>query len=89
MFSLAVSPNMTVSCGTTPIRARTSSGLARAMSTPSTRIRPPCGIVEPQQQLERGALAGAGRADERDPFARPDVEGEAVQSALRRAATGS
>jgi hypothetical protein len=67
-----------VSCGTRPMRRRTSSG-GRAMSTPSTRIAAGIRVVEAQQQLEGRALAGAGRADEGDRLARPIIEREARQ----------
>jgi hypothetical protein len=43
MFSRALAPKIIVSCGTRPMRARTSSARAVAMSTPSMRMRPDSG----------------------------------------------
>ena len=52
---------------------------ARAMSTPSISTRPVGRIVEAQQQLERRALAGARRPDERDGLAGLDRHREVVE----------
>ena len=40
---------------------------------------PALDLVEPQEQRDRGGLAGAGAADQRHPLAGADVEGEAVE----------
>ena len=36
-------------------------------------------VVEPQQQVDQRRLAGAGRADDPDPLARPDLEADVAQ----------
>ena len=72
MFSRdADAANITVSCGTSAMRARSSAGSAsrqtarrRSVTLPDDRI------VEPQDQMEDRALAGAGRPDDRDLLAR-------------------
>ncbi len=64
-----LAPNSTVSCGTSPIIARTSSG-SRARDVDAVDEHAARGrIVEPQQQLKRRALAGTRRPDERDRLA--------------------
>ena len=76
MFSYALVAKTTVSCGTTAMRARMSSGSASgsgdAVEADDARLR----VVEALDEREQRRLARARRADERDRLARRDVEGE-------------
>ena len=49
------------------------------MSTPSTRIAPSADVVEPADQVDQRALAGAAGADQADHLAGPDRQVDAVQ----------
>ena len=90
MFSRALVPNSTVSCGTSPIAIATATGSSLRDVDAIERHASRCRIVEAQQQLERRALAGAGRTDERHRLARRDLETETLSSAERiRVATDS
>ena len=55
-----------------PIRARSSPKSIWRTSTPSTRIAAGARIVEPGNQLEQRAFAGAGGADDRHALSGPD-----------------
>jgi hypothetical protein len=62
--------------------ARRLSWVTLAMSWPSIRMRPASGLVEAQQQVDQGRLAGAGAADEADALAGRAMERrEVVQHA--------
>ena len=49
------------------------------MSRPSTTIRPVSGSSSPAECSQRGRLATAGRAEQRDQLARRELEGQPVQ----------
>ena len=61
-------PSCTMSCG----------GM-RVMSCPSKRIAPVAGGLEPGDRAQRGGLAGAVRADERDELALLDLHRDALE----------
>ena len=67
-----------------PIDRRSSARPHSRTSTPSTRTAPGAGVVEPQQQVGQGALAGAGVADHRDRLTRPRLERDVGQHRLVR-----
>ena len=53
------------------------------MSRPSTRIRPESTLVEPAERAERGRLAAARRAQQRDQLAGRDVDRQPVEGVDR------
>ncbi len=63
-------------------------GRASRTSMPSTRDRAGLRVVEAQQQREHGALAGAGRADQRDGLAGLHVQGEVAPAPARSGRCG-
>ena len=79
MFSRTLPANTAASCGTSAMRERTSArvglGQAHAVERHAAGER----IVEAQDEMKHRAFAGAGRTDQRELFARPHVEGDAVE----------
>ena len=69
----------TASCGTSAMRWRSASGSTSVSGTPSNVTTPVTRIVEPQDEVEDRALAGARRADDRDLLAAPDAKRHAVE----------
>ena len=73
-LSRTVPANRKPSWGTTTMRSRSDASVASRRSTPPKRTVPVARVVEARDQLGERRLAGAGRADEREPLARRDRE---------------